>query len=632
MHKEKLKTIFSKIKKAKVAVYGDFCLDVYWMMDKEGSEVSVETGLQAESVLSQAYSPGGAGNIVCNLAALAPKEIKAIGVIGNDVFGRELSAQLTNLGAKTDSLTIQKEAFDTCTYIKKYNGESEEPRIDFGLKNKRSLDTDKKVLKNIRYALENYDILIFNQQVEGSLNNDEFINEANALFEEFNNKIILLDSRHYNKRFSNVSRKTNEIEASILIGKKSKPGDFITHQTIKEDAHILHKQTNKPVFVTCGSRGIVISDITGQNELPALQINNKIDTVGAGDTTISALALCLAAGVSPTDSANFAILAAGVTIQKLFTTGTATQEEIETINIDPDFNYKEDLSNDIRLAKYASKSEIEICEPNIISNLGNIKHVVFDHDGTISTLREGWEKVMEPVMIEAILGDQYKAADKVLFDEVRKTSLEFIDITTGIQTIVQMEGLVKLVDDFNIVPKDKIKDKFAYKEVYNDALMQMVNKRTKRLASKQLTVGDFMVKGILEFMNGLKERGCTLYLASGTDKQDVIDEANALGYANLFDGGIYGSVGDITKYSKKMVINDIIKNNNLNGNELLTIGDGPVEIKECRKANGITIGIASDEVRRYGLNLEKRTRLIKSGAHFIIPDFSQTRQLFDLLF
>jgi phosphoglycolate phosphatase-like HAD superfamily hydrolase len=123
-----------------------------------------------------------------------------------------------------------------------------------------------------------------------------------------------------------------------------------------------------------------------------------------------------------------------------------------------------------------------------------------------------------------------------------------------------------------------------------------------------------------------------IYLASGTDKADVINEAKSLGYDDLFDGGIYGSVGDISKYSKKMVIDDIIKNNNLKGNELLVIGDGPVEIKECRKANGIAIGIASDEVRRYGLNQEKRTRLIKSGAQIIIPDFSQADKLMELLF
>ena len=239
---------------------------------------------------------------------------------------------------------------------------------------------------------------------------------------------------------------------------------------------------------------------------------------------------------------------------------------------------------------------------------------------------------MEPVMIKSILGDQYETADTSLFEKVRIRVLDFIDKSTGIQTIVQMEGLVKMVDEFNLVPKEAILDKFGYKEIYNTGLMEMVDKRMSKLKSGQLTVQDFTMKGAVCFLHALKEKGVRIYLASGTDKADVINEAKSLGYDDLFDGGIYGSVGDISKYSKKMVIENIIKVNKLKGNELLVIGDGPVEIKECRKAGGIAIGIGSDEIRRYGLNKEKRSRLIKSGAQIIIPDFSQANELVDLLF
>jgi hypothetical protein len=55
-------------------------------------------------------------------------------------------------------------------------------------------------------------------------------------------------------------------------------------------------------------------------------------------------------------------------------------------------------------------------------------------------------------------------------------------------------------------------------------------------------------------------------------------------------------------------------------------------MRECRKRDGIAVGIASDEIRRHGLNVEKRTRLIKAGAHVIIPDFSQSGRLCELLF
>ena len=65
--------------------------------------------------------------------------------------------------------------------------------------------------------------------------------------------------------------------------------------------------------------------------------------------------------------------------------------------------------------------------------------------------------------------------------------------------------------------------------------------------------------------------------------------------------------------------------------QLVTFGDGPVEIRETRKRGGRTIGVASDEMKRYGLNESKRTRLIKAGADVIIPDFSQLPELLQLL-
>ncbi len=83
---------------------------------------------------------------------------------------------------------------------------------------------------------------------------------------------------------------------------------------------------------------------------------------------------------------------------------------------------------------------------------------------------------------------------------------------------------------------------------------------------------------------------------------------------------------------KKMVIEKILLDNKLSGEHLGCIGDGPVELRLCKKVGGRAIGIASDEVRRYGLNTVKRTRLIKAGADIILPDYSQRHQLLKLLF
>jgi len=630
MKEERIREILALIKKVKIAIYGDFCLDAYWMLDPRGSEVSVETGLQAQAVRKHYYSLGGASNVVANLAALEPASIQVIGVIGDDIFGRELTRQLHELGVDTTYLVVQKEDFDTVTFGKPYLEGSEQPRVDFGFFNKRTEATDKALLSSIESALKTADALIVNQQVPGSITNKSFIEKANALFEQFSDRIVLLDTRHYGRKFKHIYRKTNDLEAARLNNVDVKLDDVLQLEDVKKYAGKLYQQFNKPVFLTCGPRGIITVDSQGVHEAPGIQLVKKLDPVGAGDTVTSALALCLGAGVGPAEAAEFANFAAAVTVQKLFQTGTASGQEILEVGRDPDYIYQPDLASDPRKAHYLDDSEIELCYKSI--PFGRIKHAVFDNDGTISTLRQGWEKIMAPVMIKAILGYKYETADQTLYHKVRNHVLDYIDKSTGIQTIVQMQALVEMVKEFGIVAPDKILDRFGYKEIYNNALMEMVGKRISKLKCGELDIRDYTIKGALEFLEVLSARRVRLYLTSGTDRQDVIAESTALGYIHLFDGGVYGAIGDITKESKKMVIERIMTENNLQGPELAVFGDGPVELRECRKRDGIAIGIASDEIRRHGLNIEKRTRLVKAGAHIIVPDFSQYEKLIKLLF
>ena len=156
MKKECIKEIITKIKNVKIAVYGDFCLDAYWVLDPRGSEVSVETGLQANAVAKHYYSLGGASNVVANLAALCPASIKVIGVLGDDIFGREMTRQFETLGVDITDLVIQKENFNTVTFGKQYLEGNEQPRIDFGFFNKRSLETDRALLTGIEKALQSW--------------------------------------------------------------------------------------------------------------------------------------------------------------------------------------------------------------------------------------------------------------------------------------------------------------------------------------------------------------------------------------------------------------------------------------------------------------------------------------------
>jgi phosphoglycolate phosphatase-like HAD superfamily hydrolase len=195
-----------------------------------------------------------------------------------------------------------------------------------------------------------------------------------------------------------------------------------------------------------------------------------------------------------------------------------------------------------------------------------------------------------------------------------------------------MKILLDVIREFGFIPENQMLDEFGYKEIYNSKLMLMVKEREQKMKRGELTVNDLTVKNAIPLLEKLHNEGVKLYLASGTDVEDVKSEAAVLGYAHLFEGGIFGAVGDLNKEAKKIVLDRILDMiGESEKGQIATFGDGPVEIRETHKRGGITIGIASNEIKRYGLNPVKRTRLIKAGADIIIPDFSQLSELLSLL-
>ena len=345
---------------------------------------------------------------------------------------------------------------------------------------------------------------------------------------------------------------------------------------------------------------------------------------------LAGIALGLAAGRTPAEAATLGGFMAGVTIQKLRQTGTASPQEIRAIGRDPDYDYRVDLAENPRQARFLDGTEFEIISDT--PRPRRVTHAIFDQDGTLSTLRQGWEAIMEPVMMKAILGPRYESADEALYRRVLGRVRDFIEKTTGIQTLIQMQGLVALVREFGFVPEPEILDEFGYKRIYNDALMLMVTERVAKLRRGELSAADVMLKNARETLQRFYDAGVVMYVASGTDQEDVISETRELGYAHLFKGGIHGSVGDVTKDAKRVVLDRILAEI---GREaaagLVTFGDGPVELRETHKRGGYAIGIASDEVRRFGMNPAKRSRLVRAGADMIIPDFSQMARLLALL-
>ena len=255
---------------------------------------------------------------------------------------------------------------------------------------------------------------------------------------------------------------------------------------------------------------------------------------------------------------------------------------------------------------------------------GAIRHALFDFDGTISLIRQGWQDVMIPLMVETLAATPRHEP----MDELSQIATEFVARTTGIQTIYQMIGLCEMVAERGGEPQEA----GAYKRVYLERLWARIQGRVAGVKSGRLTPDELTVPGALELLPALARRGITCYLASGTDRPYVVDEATALGVAGFFTGGIHGALEAHETYSKAMVIDDILRGNGLSGEALAVFGDGYVEIENARAVGGIAVGVASDEARREGIDAWKRDRLIAAGADMIVPDFREHGRLLAYLF
>ena len=254
---------------------------------------------------------------------------------------------------------------------------------------------------------------------------------------------------------------------------------------------------------------------------------------------------------------------------------------------------------------------------------GKVRHAILDFDGTISLIRDGWQNVMVPMMIDVLMETPTDESRK----QLESTVVKFVDQLTGKQTIYQMIRLCEEIQKRGGTAKDPL----DYKDMYNDRLLPIVNDRITKLENQEITSNDLRVPMSLEFLQKLTAYDIKCYLASGTDIEFVKHEAKLLGVAEYFDGGIFGALREFSKFSKEMVIKKILADFDLNGSELLIVGDGYVEIQNAKSVNAIAVGVVTKENNIYDMNANKHQRLIRAGADIIIPDFREADQILSYL-
>src|SRR2546421_10808123 len=152
---------------------------------------------------------------------------------------------------------------------------------------------------------------------------------------------------------------------------------------------------------------------------------------------------------------------------------------------------------------------------------GRFRSVLFDFDGTLSLIREGWPQVMIPMMVDVLRQTGTRECESELTAAVE----DFVMRLNGRQTIYQMIQLADEVRRRGGRPLEALE----YKHRYHDLLMQRIQSRLAALESGAATAESWTVPGSHALLDGLRSRGVTLYLASGTDLKYVRREVKLLG-------------------------------------------------------------------------------------------------------
>jgi D-beta-D-heptose 7-phosphate kinase/D-beta-D-heptose 1-phosphate adenosyltransferase len=299
-------------------VLGDVMLDrfVYGNVKR----ISPEAPIPVMTIERHADMPGGAGNVVRNLAALGASST-IVGVIGHDSWGLSLNAEFGRIPEVQAGLVV--DGTRQTTVKTRYVGDGQQVlRADRETLAALSTDTEKRVLAAYERALSETDIVILSDYGKGVLS-DSIVRAAIIMARDAGKHVIVdPKSKNFAKYRGATVVKPNRNELQIACG-----FDCETDSQVEQGCRqILAEGDCDMLVVTRGKDGMSVVPSGG----PAVHLRTTarevFDVSGAGDTVAATLALALAAGGSIQEACTLANLAAGIVVGKRGTAVVTTGE------------------------------------------------------------------------------------------------------------------------------------------------------------------------------------------------------------------------------------------------------------------------------------------------------------------
>ncbi len=257
------------------------------------------------NALSENIFPGGVtANYLVAVARLGGKS-GFIGAVGNDPYGDFLISD------------FNKENVDTNWTIKK-NGKKTPVNFIFLVKGEKSIIQSPHMQKTMIEISDLNEISISNSKLLHTTMIHRDITEKAIEIAKRNDVKVSIDLEAQIAQSGWINLKKMLLNADIIIPNKEGAKTITNRNTPKEAANMLIKKGIPIVIITMGSNGVLITTKKYQKMIPAYNINNIVDTTGAGDTFNGAFSLAYwIKNLSLEKACKFANAAAALKIQEL---------------------------------------------------------------------------------------------------------------------------------------------------------------------------------------------------------------------------------------------------------------------------------------------------------------------------
>ncbi len=306
----------------RVLVVGDVCLDRWCRYDPALADPSRETGIPRIGVVETETTPGAAGTVAWNVAALGAW-VAVLGLVGSDGFGYELNLALERRGIG-NHLLVWADGIPTFTYTKLINRRTEEedlPRVDFVNTRPLPQGLESELVRRLENVAADYDVILVSDQAETETGGvvTPLMRDALSRIAGTNPQtVVCVDSRLRAEHFRRVIVKPNRAEAEAASMRLLGRVDFAGFRRAIEAPLLV---------VTQGPDGALIVDQHGERCSPGRRREHPVDICGAGDSFSAGAALALRVTGDPVAAVGFGNLVASVTVMKKGT-GTASPAEV----------------------------------------------------------------------------------------------------------------------------------------------------------------------------------------------------------------------------------------------------------------------------------------------------------------